>query len=126
MKPPLTLVNATSLRRKQRQTGDDLVQSILDEYELEAGGVALLRQTGDAVDRLSDIVAQIKTDGLMVSRKTTKRAKPSRQPHPLLKVELSLRAMIARNLAKLGLDLEPVEDGVGRPARGFGITGDED
>ena len=49
MKPPLTVVNATSPRRKQRQTGDDLVQSVLAQYELEAGGVALLRQTGDAL-----------------------------------------------------------------------------
>ena len=35
--------------------------------------------------------------------------------HPLLREELGFRAFVVRSLAKLGLDLEPLRSGPGRP-----------
>jgi hypothetical protein len=43
--------------------------------------------------------------------------------HPALRDELALRAFITRTLQRLGLDVEPVRAGVGRPGGGVGWTG---
>jgi hypothetical protein len=112
-------VTATSSRRKPRQSGGTkLRKEITEAYDLEPGGLALLAQTCEAVDRLALVVAQIARDGLMV------RGRSGQRPHPLLKAELALRGMIGRNLQRLGVGLEPVQS-VGRPGRGIGITFDD-
>jgi hypothetical protein len=126
MKPPLTLVSPPATgkasRRKPRQTGADLIKTIVDDFELEAGGVALLNGTACALDRLNDVSDQINKDGVMMKWGRGVR------PHPLLKLELSLHTLIGRSLQRLGVGLEPVQ-GMGRPSGGFGIgppDGDED
>lgn len=124
MKPPLTLVptpgNGRTPRRKPRQTGTDLVKTISEGFELEAGGIALLNETAMLVDRLNSVADQISKDGPML-----KWGKGSSRPHPLLKTELALHTLIGRNLQRLGVGLEPVQ-GIGRPTRGFGVGWDDD
>jgi hypothetical protein len=111
-RPHLTVVspgaNADSPRRKSPSSGAKLRQAILAGYELEAGGTALLDETCLVRDRLDDITERIGRDGVMLRGK----------PHPLLKTEASLRALVCRNLTRLGLDLEPIGD-VGAPLSGF-------
>jgi hypothetical protein len=43
------------------------------------------------------------------------RAKGTVREHPLLKAEIACRAFVVRTLGRLGLDLEPVRAGPGRP-----------
>jgi hypothetical protein len=52
---------------------------------------------------------QIDQDGECIRTKT------GPGDHPLLKHELAARAFVVRTLGRLGLDLEPVRAGPGRP-----------
>jgi hypothetical protein len=116
--PPLTLVSSSatgsSPTRRLGATGADLWASITAEYDIDdAGGIETLMQICAAADRLGEVAAQIARDGLTVHSKSGLRE------HPLLKMELGLRAFITRNLQRLGINVEPVKN-IGRPGRGFG------
>jgi hypothetical protein len=87
-----------------------LWRSVVTRYEFaDPGSVEVLYQACAAVQIAADCRAQIERDGLMIDGPNGARA------HPLLKDELQNRAFAARAIARLGLDLEPVRSGVGRP-----------
>jgi hypothetical protein len=94
-----------------------LWRSVTSEYDIDdAGGTETMLQICEAADRLGSIAETIKAEGLTV------RTKAGPKEHPLLKSELALRAFIVRGLQRLGINIEAVQAGPGRPARGVGIS----
>ena len=92
------------------QTGGNLWQTIMTEYDIrDSGGREMLRQACEAADRVAEFSAIIKRDGPVV------RTKMGPKDHPLLKHEQAARSFIVRSLGRLGLDVEPVKS-IGRPA----------
>lgn len=90
--------------------GQALWDSIVNEYSIEdSGGIALLKQICHAQDRVEQLAAQIEIDGPVVMVRGTPKA------HPALRDEISFRSFITRNIARLGLNFEPVKPSVGRP-----------
>jgi hypothetical protein len=83
----------------------------------DAGGLAILEQACISRDRSTGFAAIIKRDGAMI------RTKEAMKEHPLLKHEREERSLESRLLQKLGLNLEALHPGVGRPAgKTVGIT----
>lgn len=81
------------------------------EYDIcDAGGRELLALACQALDRAERLREQIDLDGEVI------RTHGMVRNHPALKDELACRAFVARTLARLGLDVEPVRPTVGRPA----------
>lgn len=110
-KPKIKLVssNAETPASKFQQAGQELWDSISNEYSIDdAGGIALLEQICHAADRVDQLAAQITIDGAVVVVRGVPKA------HPALRDELANRAFIARTIARLGLNFEPVKP-VGRP-----------
>jgi hypothetical protein len=90
--------------------GADLWSGILRAYEFDdRGSFEMLAQACASADRAEACRKQIDSDGELI------RTKAGVRDHPLLKHELAARAFVCRTLARLGLDLEPVRDGSGRP-----------
>lgn len=91
-------------------TGAELWRNVVRDYAFnDVGSVETLKQTCAAVDRAEDCRRQIEEDGLMIRTRT------GVKEHPLLRHELTARSLAIRMLARLGLDLEPVRSGPGRP-----------
>ena len=79
------------------------------EYQiLDAGGVELLLQACEALDRVQSCRQRISEDG------EATRVNGAIREHPLMKIELGNRAFVVRTLARLGLDVEAVKSR-GRP-----------
>jgi Phage terminase, small subunit len=100
--PELTVIeadaNGTSTRRKPDTRGAKLKQSILTEYGLDdPANAELLEQICSAIDRLDAVAQRIARDGVML------RGQRGQRPHPLLKIEATLRGFVVRSLAKLGV-----------------------
>jgi hypothetical protein len=90
--------------------GLELWRSVQAQYQIDdAGGYAMLHQACLALDRAEACRAQIAEDGQVV------RARGTIKDHPLLRHEVAARAFAVRTLARLGLDLEPIRSGPGRP-----------
>jgi P27 family predicted phage terminase small subunit len=90
-----------------------LWRRVVSENDLsdEAGKVIL--QTGlEAFDRMRSAQAQIEKDG-----QTTTDRFGQVKAHPLLAIERDARAQFLAALKQLNLDLEPLRDRPGRPAR---------
>jgi hypothetical protein len=84
--------------------GRKLWDRCLNEYEInDSAGLEMLLQCSEALDRLQEIRAQMRT-----SRANQKSI------NQLLKVEIQNRNFVTRTLQKLGLNLEPVKP-MGRP-----------
>ena len=117
MAAKLSLVKPAPPSTPPRQLGKQglaLWRSVTAEYAIEdAGGVEMLCQACQALDRAEECAAAIARDGVSLRLK----AGLSRD-NPLLKSELACRAFVVRTLARLGLDVEPVR-GVGRPPGGY-------
>ncbi len=116
-KPKLTVVAPLPARdqvvppRALGEHGLRLWRSIVGDYEFsDPGSVEVLCQACAALDRAEACAAQIAEDGQMLRTKTGMRS------HPLLRDELANRAFAVRALGKLGLDLEPLHPGPGRPS----------
>ena len=91
-------------------TGADLWREIVKVYVFDdRGAYETLAQACSAADRAEACRVQINNDGELI------RTKSGVRDHPLIKHELAARAFVVRTLARLGLDLEPVRDGPGRP-----------
>jgi hypothetical protein len=100
--------------RKLGSAGQNLWASVTAEYAIaDSGGVEMLVQACQALDRAEKCRALIDRDGEVIAN-----AKGLRD-HPLLKSELANRSFVVRTLQRLGLDVEPVRP-VGRPAGTFG------
>ena len=90
--------------------GMSLWCEITQAYEFnDRGSYETLSQACAAADRAEACRAQIDADGEVI------RNKMGIRDHPLLKHEIASRAFVVRTLARLGLDLEPVRSGPGRP-----------
>jgi hypothetical protein len=77
-----------------------------------------LYQACAATDTVEELSAVIAEDGV---RHVTKMGVKT---HPCLKDCLAARAFIVKSLRALGLDVEAVYPGPGRPGRGIGWTGE--
>jgi len=96
------------------EPGAKLWRSILKQYVIrDAGGLAILEQACICRDRATGFAATIKRDGAIIRGK----------PHALLRHEREERLAEVRLLQKLGLNLEALRPGVGRPTgKTIGIT----
>ena len=91
-------------------TGQDLWNRIIEAYSFdEPASLETLFQACAAADRAAELAERIDSDGLMVETRSSVR------DNPLLKAEIAARSFVVRTLARLGLDLEPVRPGRGRP-----------
>lgn len=107
--PPLT----GAPPRPLGQHGMALWQSVNSQYGIEdAAGVEFLVTACQALDRAEALKAQIDADGAVI------RTKAGLKDHPGLKHETAARSLCIRTLARLGLDLEPLRNGPGRPSGG--------
>jgi hypothetical protein len=118
-KPPLSVVATDSTMpkppRKLGEHGMALWRSVHAEYDIEdVGGIELLTQAAQALDRAEALAACIEHDGEVYKSRAGPKA------HPAVKDELACRAFVVRTLQKLGLNLEQVKS-VGRPP-GVGPT----
>jgi hypothetical protein len=125
-KPMLTVVSgalATIIEPPSTlgEPGAKLWRSVMKQYDIrDAGGLAILEAACAARDRRTDWAAIITQEGPMI------RTKQGPKEHPLIRHEREERALECRLLQKLGLDVEPVRPGVGRPGgRNVGISWDQ-
>ncbi len=104
----------TAPLRKLGEHGSALWARVMAEYQIaDAGGVELLAQACGALDRAEALRDRIGRDGEIIDSQSGPKA------YPGLKDELGNRAFVTRCIARLGLDVEPVQR-VGRPAtRGY-------
>jgi hypothetical protein len=92
------------------ETGAHLWREVTAVYEFDdPGSYEVLAQACAARSRAARCAAQIDRDGEVI------RSGRSVRSHPLLRDECSFRALTCRLLRHLGLDLEPVRAGPGRP-----------
>jgi hypothetical protein len=115
--PNLSVVSSdNSLPRPNRtlgKHGSDLWTAILDEYDIkDAGGLELLTQACQALDRAEACREQIEKDGIMV------RKARGWKDHPALRHESAARGFVVRTLKALGITEEPV-GAIGRPQGSF-------
>ena len=100
------------------EPGSKLWRSIMKQYVIrDAGGLAILEQACISRDRSTGFAAIIKREGAMI------RGTAAMREHPLIKHEREERALESRLLTKLGLIVEALHPGVGRPAgKTIGVT----
>jgi hypothetical protein len=91
--------------------GQSLFDRVLSEYDVsDVAGRELLTLACQSLDRAEALREAIDRDGeLLMSRTGVLRE------HPGIKPELANRAFVVKTLGKLGLDLEPLRSGPGRP-----------
>src|SRR5262245_57746252 len=100
------------------ETGATLWRSIMAEYEIgDSGGLTMLEQACCAADRAKECSDIIAADGSMINTKY------GPKDHPLLRHELAARSFIVRTIARLGLDVEPLRSGPGRPPGTIALKG---
>jgi hypothetical protein len=113
-KPQISLVTdraSTSIEppRPLGIHGRSLWDRIMSEYDIrDAGGVELLTQACQALDRAEALREQIESDGEVI------RVRGLVKAHPALRDELNARAFCTRTLQRLNLDMGAVK-AVGRP-----------
>jgi P27 family predicted phage terminase small subunit len=111
-----------------KRHGRALWAKIQSEYQiLDSGGLEMLAQACAAADRAEECATRVKADGLiLVSGSGTS------HDHPLIRHELAARAFVVKTLKSLGLHVEPLKRGPGRPPAdapvpyGISIDGEED
>jgi hypothetical protein len=113
-KPTLTLVspkpNSPAPPPDLGEAGAQLWAAIQSEFRVDdAQGIASLLQICVTADRVAEYSEAIARDGAVI------RTKSGLRDHPLLKHELAARSFICRALHRLGFDIEPTRDTVGRP-----------
>jgi hypothetical protein len=90
--------------------GRSLWNDIVSMYEFsDRASYETLALACGAADRADACRSQIDADGELI------KVGAGWREHPLLKFELQNRSFVVRTLARLGLDLEPVRSGPGRP-----------
>jgi hypothetical protein len=114
--PPLHVVpNRTAAVPPPRPLGvhgTALWNRVLADYDIaDVGGRELLALACEQLDRAVALREQIDQDGLVIKTRTG-----VLKDHPALRHELAARAFIAKTLLKLGLNVEPLHPGPGRPA----------
>jgi hypothetical protein len=92
---------------------------VLSEYDIaDVAGKELLVLACQSLDRAEALREAIDRDGELLATRTG-----GLREHPGIKPELANRAFVAKTLIKLGLDVEPLRPGPGRPtgAHGWGV-----
>jgi hypothetical protein len=108
--PPQSLAQVPNPPGKLSGAGMTLWRSVLEAYQFDdAASYMVLYQSCAAVERAERCRQIIDDDGEML------RVGKSVRSHPLLRDEVANRALACRLLSKLGLDLEPLRSGPGRP-----------
>jgi hypothetical protein len=79
-----------------------------------ANAIEILCLACQALDRAESLSAAIAAEG-----QTIRSSRSGVRAHPALRDELANRALVARLLVKLGINVEPIKP-PGRPAAGFG------
>jgi hypothetical protein len=93
-------------------TGCHLWRSILAQYDIpDAGGLAILEQACAAADRADECARAIAEHGPLIQ------SPGGLRDHPLLRHELSARALVGRLLARLNLNVEALRLQRGHPPR---------
>ena len=113
-KPPFSIVSGDTAGifppRKLGQHGTALWDAIQREYAVtDRGGIELLAQICAAEDRVEALREQIDADGEVVHTRNGPRA------HPALRDEIALRSFIVRSIERLGINVEALRPGPGRP-----------
>jgi hypothetical protein len=120
-KPPFSLVtNETTVIRPPRklgQHGQRLWDAVQAEFAVsDVGGIEILCQACQALDRAEGLAEAIARDGPVVySRAGVPKT------HPAVREETALRAFITRTLERLGINVEAIKP-QGRPPRPLGWT----
>jgi hypothetical protein len=87
-----------------------LWRNVHAEYNIEdVGGVEMLAQAAQALDRAEALASCIARDGEVIYTRGGPKS------HPAVKDELACRAFVVRTLQKIGLNMEEVKS-VGRPS----------
>lgn len=90
--------------------GMALWRSVTSEYDVaDAGGIEMLTAACQSLDRAERCREQIDADGEVIRTKTGIR------DHPLLKHEVAARSFTVKAIRYLGLDVEALRPGPGRP-----------
>src|ERR1019366_2189247 len=84
---------------------------IVDDYELDSAGLLILRNAMESLDPLRQAEAAVAAEGLTVKD----RFGQSKQNPNLLTLR-DAKASLLSHLKQLGLDLEPLHTGPGRPS----------
>jgi len=96
--------------------GAELWRQITSEFQWDDGATyQILEQACFARQRAERCRRFVDDQGEMLVVKGILRS------HPLLRDEIANRALCARLLGRLGLDLEPLRSGPGRPSGGMGV-----
>jgi P27 family predicted phage terminase small subunit len=90
-----------------------LWRNINADYELDAASQVILEGSLEAFDRMRQAQEAIKTHGITVLDRFSQQKQA-----PATLVERDSRTALLRGLKALGLDLEPLQAGPGRPAKG--------
>jgi hypothetical protein len=118
--PPFSVVSSeTTVPPPPRQLGPHgaaLWDAIQREYGIrDRGGIELLAQACATLDRAESLAEAIARDGAIVYARAG-----APKAHPACKDELACRAFIVRTLERLGLNIEAIKPGPGRPPSDFG------
>lgn len=116
--PLSTLVRAPSPPSPLEEHGQRLWERIHARYRIDdPAAIAILHGACESLDRAQRAKAEIARDGVSITG-------PGGylREHPAARIELQSRAFMARSLVRLGLSLEPVRGGPGRPPTGLGIS----
>lgn len=87
-------------------------EKITGEWELEEPALLILESALEAFDRMRQAQAILDAEGIVV---TDRFGQPKQ--HPATMVERDAKATLLRCLKSLNLDIEPLQDGPGRPPR---------
>lgn len=114
-KPALKIVKTARTTNHPPRTlgkvGLGLWTRITNEYDVnDAAGKELLALGCEALDRAEACRAAIDRDG-----EVQRGGNGFSKEHPALRPELASRAFVAKMLLRLGLDVEPLRSGPGRP-----------
>ena len=96
--------------RHLRADGKDLWKRVVSEYELPTDALLILQMACESWDRACDARRALDENGtVFVDRFKQIKARPE------IFIERDSREAVARRLKQLGLDLEPLHAGPGRP-----------
>jgi hypothetical protein len=114
-KPPFSIVSDETTGicppRKLGPHGAALWGRIQNEYGIsDTGGAEILCQICQSLDRAEELAEAIARDGPVIY---TRAGVP--KSHPAIKDELSCRAFVTRAIERLGLNIEALKPGPGRP-----------
>ena len=121
-KPPFSIVSGETVGisppRPLGSHGAALWDRVQREYAItDCGGVELLCQACQALDRAEALAEAIARDGAVVYNRAG-----APRSHPSIRDELQLRAFIVKTIEKLGINFESIKP-VGRPSAAIGWTG---